>query len=100
NVDVGMVEIMERNDDRKQVRKRLEVDFVANQGSKRYYIQSAFRMEDEDKVIQEKKSLINVPDSFKKIIIEKDLLASYHDNDGILRIGLFDFLLNPNSLDL
>lgn len=100
NVDVGMVEIMERNDDRKQVRKRLEVDFVANQGSKRYYIQSAFQMEDEDKVIQEKKSLINVPDSFKKIIIEKDLLASYHDNDGILRIGLFDFLLNPNSLDL
>lgn len=100
NVDVGLVEIMERNDDGKQVRRRLEVDFVANQGSKRYYIQSAFRMEDDAKVIQEKKSLINVPDSFKKIIVEKDQITSYHDNDGILRMGLFDFLLNPDSLDL
>ena len=100
NVDVGMVEIMERDNDGKQSRKRLEVDFVANQGSKRYYIQSAFRMEDDDKVLQEKKSLINVPDSFKKIIVEKDQISPYHDNDGILRIGLFDFLLNPYSLDM
>lgn len=66
NVDVGMVEIVERGMDGKRERKRLEVDFVANQGSRRYYIQSAFRMEDNDKVRQEKKSLINVPDSFKK----------------------------------
>ena len=100
NVDVGMVEIMERNADGKQERKRLEVDFVANQGSKRYYIQSALRMEDDDKVRQEKKSLINIPDSFKKIIVVKDRITSYHDYDGILRIGLFDFLLNPGSLDL
>lgn len=100
NVDVGMVEIVERNIDGKQERKRLEVDFVANQGSRRYYIQSAFRLEDDDKVRQEKKSLINVPDSFKKIIITKDQIASHHDDDGILRIGLFDFLLNPDSLDL
>lgn len=100
NIDVGMVEIMERNIDGKQERKRLEVDFVANQGSRRYYIQSAFRMEDDDKVRQEKKSLVNVPDSFKKIIIVKDHIASYHDDDGILRIGLYDFLLNPQSLDL
>lgn len=57
-------------------------------------------MEDDAKVIQEKKSLINVPDSFRKIIIEKEQIASYYDNDGILRIGLFDFLLNPDSLDL
>ena len=57
-------------------------------------------MEDDAKVIQEKKSLINVPDSFKKIIVEKDQITSYHDNDGILRMGLFDFLLNPDSLDL
>ena len=69
NIDVGMIEIMERNDDGKQVRKRLEVDFVANQGSTRYYIQSAFRMEDDAKVIQEKKSLINVPDSVKPHIV-------------------------------
>lgn len=100
NVDVGMVEIVERGMDRKRERKRLEVDFVANQGSRRYYIQSAFRMEDDDKVRQEKKSLINVPDSFKKIIITKDQIASYHDDDGVLRIGLFDFLLKPGSLDL
>ena len=100
NVDVGMVEIMERNADGKQERKRLEVDFVANQGSKRYYIQSALRMEDDDKVRQEKKSLINIPDSFKKIIVVKDRITSYHDYDGILRVGLFDFLLNPDSLDL
>lgn len=99
NVDVGMVEIVERNIDGKQERKRLEVDFVANQGSRRYYIQSAFSLEDDDKVRQEEKSLINVPDSFKKIIITKDQIASYHDDDGILRIGLFDFLLNPDSLD-
>lgn len=99
NVDVGMVEIMERSIDGKRERKRLEVDFVANQGSRRYYIQSAFRLEDDDKVRQEKKSLINVPDSFKKIIITKNQIASYHDDDGILRIGLFDFLLNPDSLD-
>lgn len=100
NVDVGMVEIVERNIVGKQERKRLEVDFVANQGSRRYYIQSAFRLEDDDKVRQEKKSLISVPDSFKKIIITKDQIASHHDDDGILRIGLFDFLLNPDSLDL
>lgn len=100
NVDVGMVEIVERSMDGKRERKRLEVDFVANQGSQRYYIQSAFRMEDNDKVRQEKKSLINVPDSFKKIIITKDQIAVYHDDDGVLRMGLFDFLLNPGSLDL
>lgn len=100
NVDVGMIELQERDVNGKRERKRLEVDFVANQGSKRYYIQSAFRMEDDDKVRQEKKSLVNIPDSFKKIIIVKDRMAIYHDNDGILRIGLFDFLLNPDSLDL
>ncbi len=99
NVDVGMIEIVGRNLDGKQERKRLEVDFVANQGSQRYYIQSALRMEDDEKIRQEKKSLINVPDSFKKIIVTKDNAATYHDDDGVLRIGLFDFLLNPDSLD-
>ena len=100
NVDVGMVELFERNAEGKQERKRLEVDFVANQGSRRYYVQSAFRMEDEDKVLQEKKSLVNIPNSFKKVIIVKDNIAPYHDDDGILRIGLFDFLLKPDSLDM
>ena len=71
NVDVGMVETMERNKDGKPTRKRLEIDFVANQGSKRYYIQSAFRMDNEEKAEQEQKSLLNISDSFKKIILVK-----------------------------
>ena len=94
NVDVGRVEVREN-----QIRKYLEVDFVANQGSQRYYIQSAYRLNDEDKVLQEKKSLRNIPDSFKKIIIEENDIVPYRDDDGIVRMGLFDFLLKPNSLD-
>ena len=100
NVDVGRVEIMERDAEGRQERKKLEVDFVANQGSKRYYIQSAFRMDDEAKVRQEKRSLLNVPDSFRKIIVVRDHIAPYHDYDGFLRIGLFDFLLKEDSLDM
>jgi hypothetical protein len=99
NVDVGMVETMERNLEGNLVRKRTEIDFVANQGSQRYYIQSAFRMDNEEKVAQEQKSLLNVPDSFKKIILVKDDIAPYHDYNGILRMGLFDFLLNPRSME-
>ena len=99
NVDVGMVETMEKNLEGNLVRKRLEIDFVANQGSQRYYIQSAFRMDNEEKVAQEQKSLLNVPDSFKKIILVKDDIAPYHDYNGILRMGLFDFLLNPRSME-
>ena len=94
NVDVGRVEIREN-----QIRKYLEVDFVANQGSQRYYIQSAYRLTDEEKVSQEKKSLRNIPDSFKKIIIEENDIVPYRDDDGFVRMGLFDFLLNPSSLE-
>ena len=100
NVDVGMVEITERDAEGTPVRKKLEVDFIANQGSKRYYIQSAYRMENDEKVKQEKRSLTKIHDSFRKIIIVKDHIAPYHDDDGVLRIGLLDFLLNPNSLDM
>ncbi|HJJ91167.1 MAG TPA: ATP-binding protein [Methanocorpusculum sp.] len=100
NVDVGRVEIMEREEEGRQLRKKLEVDFVANQASKRYYIQSAFRLDDEEKVRQEKRSLLRVPDSFKKIIVVRDNIAPYHDYDGFLRIGLFDFLLKSDSLDM
>ena len=98
-MDVGIVETMERDSEGKLARKRLEIDFVANQGSQRYYIQSAFRMDNEEKMIQEQKSLLNIPDSFKKIILVKDEIASYHDYNGILRMGLFDFLLNPRSME-
>ena len=100
SVDVGRVETMERDAEGKQSRKKLEVDFVANQGSRRYYVQSAFRMDDDEKVRQEKKSLLHVPDSFRKIIVVRDHIAPYHDYDGFLRIGLFDFLLKPDSLDM
>lgn len=99
NVDVGMVGLVEINSEGKQERKRLEVDFVANQGCRRYYIQSAFRMDSDEKVRQEKKSMLHVPDSFRKIIVVRDDIAPYHDDDGFLRIGLFDFLLKPDSLD-
>ena len=94
NVDVGRVEVREN-----QMRKYLEVDFVANQGNQRYYVQSAYRLNDEEKVSQEKKSLRNIPDSFKKIIIEENDIVPYRDDDGFVRMGLFDFLLNPNSLE-
>lgn len=99
NVDVGMVETMERDKNGKLARKRLEIDFVANQGSKRYYIQSAFRMDNEEKAEQEQKSLLNISDSFKKIILVKDDIAPYYDNNGILRMGLFDFLLQAKPLE-
>ena len=100
NVDVGMVEIMERNDDGKQVRKRLEVDFVANQGSKRYYIQSALSVAEEEKRKQEISSLVRVADSFKKIVVVKDNIMSWHDDAGILYIGIEDFLLDENAMDI
>lgn len=99
NIDVGMVETTERNKEGKPTRKRLEIDFVANQGSKRFYIQSAFRIDNEEKAEQEQKSLLSIPDSFKKIILLKDDIAPYYDNNGILRIGLFDFLLQTKALD-
>ena len=82
----------------RQVRKKLEVDFVANQGSQRYYIQSAYKMYDEEKINQEKSSLKLIPDSFKKIIIEEEDIVPYHDNDGFVRMGLLDILLRPDSL--
>ena len=94
NVDVGRVEVREN-----QIRRYLEVDFVANQGSQRYYVQSAYRLNDEEKVSQEKKSLRNIPDSFKKLIIEENDIVPYRDDDGFVRMGLFDFLLNPSSLE-
>ena len=99
-VDIGMIEQRFIDDKSKWQRKQLEVDFVVNQGSKRYYIQSAFAMPDEEKIKQEKASLLRINDSFKKIIIVKDDIMPYHDENGITTIGLFDFLLKRDSLDL
>ena len=99
HVDVGMVEEHTTDKNNKSIRKQYEVDFVANQGSKRYYIQSALMMPTEEKEAQETASLIRIPDSFKKIIIVKDNIMPKRDNNGILTIGIMDFLLNPDSLD-
>ncbi len=82
----------------KTSRKQLEVDFVANLGSKRYYIQSAFRMPDVAKENQEKRSLLEIPDSFKKIVLVGDVVKPLYDEHGILTMSIYDFLLDPNSL--
>ena len=97
NADVGVVEVSGRADSR-FTRKQFEVDFVANLGSKRYYIQSAFAMSGEEKTEQEIQSLKRKDDSFKKIIIVKDDIKVRRDNNGFVTMGIFDLLLNENSL--
>ena len=100
NVDVGVVVANEVDKTGKKIRKQLEIDFVCNKGSKRYYIQSAFAMPDERKSLQEQRPLISTGDGFKKIIIAKDTLAPLYNENGILVMSIFDFLLDPNSLDI
>ena len=98
NIDVGMVEINEKKDDR-YVRKQLEVDFIANKGNQKYYIQVAQVIPDDEKKEQELRSLKKIPDSFKKIVIRKDNSITYTDDDGILHLYLFDFLLDKINID-
>lgn len=97
-VDVGMVEQRFVDNDGKWQRKQLEVDFVANEGNQRYYIQSALALPDEEKRKQEMGSLLRINDSFKKIIIIKDDIKPWRDENGILTMGLLDFLINADSL--
>ena len=99
HVDVGMVEERTTDKNNRTIRKQYEVDFVANQGNKRYYIQSAFAMPNEAKIRQETASLTRIDDSFKKIIIVKDNIMPKRDEKGIVTIGIMDFLLYPDSLD-
>lgn len=99
-IDVGAVEVRETDENGKEVRKKLEVDFVVNRGSERYYIQSAWQMPTAEKQAQESRPLRNIQDSFKKIIIEGRSLIPYHDENGILHLGLYDFLLKPDSIDM
>ena len=99
NVDVGVVELYEQNNKGKSVLKKTEVDFVCNQADKRYYIQVAYTIDSEDKILQEQKSLLHINDAFKKIIIVKDSIKAHYNNYGIYIIGLYDFLLNDNILD-
>lgn len=100
SVDVGVVEIRERDDKGNSVRKQIEVDFVCNQGSQRYYIQSALALPSPEKVQQELRPLRNIPDSFKKIVIVKDDILIRRNEDGIVTMGLKQFLLDERSLEV
>ena len=99
SVDVGVVEVIQRNGE-KQARKQCEIDFVVNRGAKKYYIQSALNVSDPDKMETELRPLKNTRDFFKKIIISKSAMKPWTDEDGILHLGLYEFLLNENALDL
>lgn len=100
DVDVGMVEYHRRDKGGKKIRTQLEIDFVANKGSKRYYIQSALTVADEEKREQETNSLNRVEDSFKKIVVVKDDIMPWHDDRGILYIGIEEFLLDESAIDM
>lgn len=100
DVDVGVVEYNHTDEKGKKIRKQLEIDFVANKGSKRYYIQSALIISDEEKRKQETNSLNRVSDSFKKIVVVKDDIIPWHDEQGILYIGIEQFLLEESAVDI
>ena len=95
SVDVGVVNIREEG-----IRKQLEVDFVCNLGSKRYYIQSAYSMPSEEKRAQEVRPFTKIDDSFKKIVITGDMSPTYYNDDGVLFMNIFDFLLKPENLNM
>lgn len=99
-VDVGLVEHYSKDENKKSVKKQLEVDFVATKGSRKYYIQSAFAMSNPEKIEQEQRSLLSIPDSFKKIIVVRDNIKVRRNEQGIVTIGICNFLLDENSLDL
>ena len=100
NVDVGVVEKYTKNSKGQNTKVILEVDFVCNKGSQRYYIQSAFSIPDINKMSQEQESFNRIDDSFKKVIVVQDNVAPWHNEKGYLIINILDFLLNPNSLEL
>ena len=100
NVDVGIVEYCYKDAEKKSKRAYLEIDFIANKGSKKYYVQSALTVADEEKREQEIRSLKRVGDSFKKIVVVKDNIIPWHDDDGILYIGIEQFLLDENAMDM
>ena len=96
----GIVSFTQKNEKGKIVHKQLEADFVCNKGLKRYYVQSVFSIPDNEKMKQESNSLLRIDDSFKKIIVVKDTSALWYTEKGILVIGIYDFLLNADSLDV
>ena len=98
-VDVGVISDSSKDKTGKVTRKQLEVDFVCNLGSARCYIQSAYSLPDEEKRAQEIRPFRKIDDSFKKIVITKDIVPSHYDEHGILTMNLYDFLLDPTSLE-
>ena len=99
SVDIGVVPIAEKDEDGKVIRKQLEVDFICNLGSGRYYIQSAYSIPDEQKRTQETRPFTKIDDSFKKIVITRDIVPAQYDDRGILTINIYDFLLDPSALE-
>jgi predicted AAA+ superfamily ATPase len=100
DIDIGVVEYNYKDDEGKSRRKQLEIDFVANKVNKRYYIQSALTVSSEEKRLQEINSLVRTDNSFKKIVIVKEDIIPWHDENGILYLGIEKFLLDENALDL
>lgn len=100
DVDVGVVEYNRTDEDGKKIRTQLEIDFVANKGSRRYYIQSALSVAEEEKRKQEIHSLTRVADSFKKIVVVRDDILPWHDEQGILYVGIEQFLLEEDAIDV
>lgn len=98
SVDVGIVEIVSKDKTGKSIRKQFEVDFVANDSDRRYYIQAALAIPNDEKMRQETASFCNIHDSFQRILIIKDDIVPYYNDDGIFIVGLFDFLLKPSLL--
>ena len=99
SVDVGNLNIVEKGKDGKQVKKNLEVDFVCNKGSKKYYIQSAYMLETEEKMAQELRPFRKIQDSFKKIVITANTPKPFYNEEGILIMNVYDFLLKPELLE-
>ncbi|MFA6857768.1 MAG: ATP-binding protein [Treponema sp.] len=100
DVDIGVVQYNQKNSEGRSVRTQLEIDFVANKGSLRYYIQSALHIDNEEKRLQETNSLLRVKDSFKKIVVVKDAIVPWHDENGILYVGIEQFLLEETAMNL
>lgn len=99
-VDIGNLSIVEKDKTGKPVKKQLEVDFICNKGSKKYYIQSAYVLETKEKINQELRPFLKINDSFKKIVITSNTPKPFYNDDGILMVNIYDFLLNVNSLEL
>lgn len=99
NVDVGVVPVVEVNKEGKQQRRQLEIDFVCNKGASRYYIQSAYSLPTEEKRIQETRPFGKIKDAFKRIVVTGDMVPTHYDENGILMVNIYDFLLNPTAVE-